>query len=396
VRQLGAEQDSTGSESGVGHILHVFPTFERGGAQSRVAAIINTLGSRLMHTVLALDGNYEAGKSLQHGTVVRYADAPRVRGNLGQVLAFADLIRSFRPDLVVTYNWGAINALAGARLAAVCPVIHTEDGFGADEAEKLKPRRVITRRLLLNSIFATVVPSRTLKAIALDRYRLNKDKVRLILNGIDTTRFSPGRNTELRRRLGIPDDNVVVGTVGQLRPEKNLLMLLRSFEALTTQDVTLMIVGGGNCRRDIEQAAIDRRLTEKVVFAGAITDPAPYYQAMNIFAMTSVTEQMPMALLEAMATGLPAVCTAVGDIPSMLDGSTAELIPSGDDRAYAGALTHLIERQDVRTQIGQKNRRRCITHYSLERMMSEYARLYQSAIRRQQACIQGLSSVPNA
>jgi glycosyltransferase involved in cell wall biosynthesis len=395
-KQPVGSQRELQSATGTGHILHVFPTFGRGGAQTRVASIINALGSRLLHTIIALDGNHEAGISLPQDAPVAYAKAPRAQGSLGQILAFASLIRSSRPDLVVTYNWGAMDAVAGARLAGVCPVIHTEDGFGADEAEKLKTRRVIMRRLLLNSIFTTVVPSRTLEAIAIERFKLQTAKIRLILNGIDTTRFCPGRSEGLRFQLSIPQDHIVIGAVGQLRPEKNLLMLLRAFEPIAARKATLLIVGSGPCRRELEQMVNERGLKASVIFAGAITDPRPYYQAMDIFAMTSLTEQMPMALLEAMSTGLPAVCTAVGDIPGMLEANSAELVQSGDDRGYASALALMTERQHVRETIGNKNRRRCIAHYSLDRMMAEYARLYQNAIRREPACIRDLSSVPNA
>jgi L-malate glycosyltransferase len=371
-----------------GHILHVFPTFSGGGAQSRVVSIIKSLESqgrlRLKHTIVALDGNHEAGKALQNDTNVKYVDGI-ARGSLGQVFALASLYRSVRPNLIITYNWGAMDAVIAAKLTRICPVVHTEDGFGVDEAETLKTRRILMRRVLLNTILLTVVPSRSLESIALNRYRLQRKKVRLIVNGVDTGRFFPGRNQYLRRQLNIPDESVVIGSVGQLRPEKNLMMLFRAFEPLATRNTKLLILGDGLCRRDLETMATDRGLMDSVVFTGAVPDPAPYYRAMDVFAMSSVTEQMPMALLEAMATGLPAVCTGVGDIPTMLEENPAEVVRGGKEEGYVAALRTMTERPDLRAELGRRNRSRCTAKYSLEQMIAEYSRIYDRGMRQQPA-----------
>src|SRR5204863_2495984 len=101
----------------------------------------------------------------------------------------------------------------------------------ADEASSLKWRRVLARRVLLNRIHMTIVPSQTLLDVAARRFRLRPDKVTLIPNGVDVAKFRPRREFEWRRACGIPDQAIVFGAVGWLRPEKNLQLLIRAFAA---------------------------------------------------------------------------------------------------------------------------------------------------------------------
>src|SRR2546430_17465070 len=114
------------------------------------------------------------------------------------------------------------------------------------------------------------------------------------------------------------------------------------------------------------------------MFVGQAVDPAPYYTAMDTFAMSSATEQMPNALLEAMACGLPAICTDVGDCREMLAaaGSPA-IIPPDDPAQYSAALATMAERADLRAVLGRANRARCVEHYPFDLMVRRHAALYE-------------------
>ncbi|MBV8820772.1 MAG: glycosyltransferase [Acidobacteriaceae bacterium] len=361
-------------------MLHVFPSFAVGGAQARTAALMAAFGPEWSHTVVSLNGNVEALRLVPSGVDVQCAEVVSKRSQFASPFEMARLIRRLEPDLLLTYNWGAMDAVMGAQLARACPVIHIEDGFGPDEATRLAARRVITRRLLLNRIHLTIVPSRSLERIALEQYRLRQERLQLILNGIDTVRFSPGVHPALRRDLGIAQGQFVFGFVGQFRPEKNLPLLLRAFADLDHPGSVLLLVGGGPLRAELEGMARELCRPGSVIFTGPVAPTAPWYRALDCLMLTSSTEQMPIALLEGMASGLAAICTDVGDIRNMLSARAPEVVPAADHGALVRSMRLLLENTALRQQIAHKNRSRAVTLYSADRMIAEHRLHYQKAI----------------
>lgn len=373
-------------------LLHVFSTLDPGGPQVRFADTVNALGDEFKHLVIAMDGRYGALARIRPGLSVEELPFPASRRTPVVPFVFRSFIRRLRPDLLLSYNWGAIEAVLGGILAGVCPVIHTEDGFGSDEAVRLKTRRVAARGVLLNLIHRTVVPSRTLLRIASDRYRIRSGKVQLIVNGIDTARFQPGPGEEVRRRFGIGAHELVFLYVGHLRMEKNLPLMVRAFLEARLANSKLILVGDGACRAELESIAQERDSGGQVILAGAASDPLPFYRAADVFLLSSTTEQMPLALLEAMACGLPALCTNVGDIAEMLDtAGSPELVASDDLIAYVAALGTLAGDPHLRARLGRKNRDRCLALYSEDKMISRYRDLYRGALRTKAPPLERLS-----
>ena len=359
------------------HIFHVFSTFCAGGPQVRTCTIMNALGQQFRHTVMATDGNFSALEKIAPDVRCSPLAPPPGKGSLLYARELSRSIRTVKPDLLITYNWGAMDAVLASRLSPVCPVIHAEDGFGADEADRLKRRRVWTRRLALGRIQALVVPSRTLMNIALGRYRVSEEKVLWIPNGVDIGRFRPGRNADWRRAWKLPDDAVVFGYAGRLGAEKNLSMMLRAFAGMGRADARLVLVGEGPCRAELEQLAAELGIAQQVVFAGPVTDTAPCYQAFDVFLMSSFTEQMSIALIEAMASGLPVVSTRVGDSDEVLGSPGPEcVVSSGDLEHYTRCLAGMYLDAGLRARLGAGNRERCVRYYSLEKMISDYRDLY--------------------
>jgi glycosyltransferase involved in cell wall biosynthesis len=366
------------------HLLHVFPTFETGGAQMRTVCLMNALARKYRHTVLAVNGNYAAGAVLNSGVVWEQGPAVPDRRPWKAAAFFRAQLRQRRPDLLLTYNWGAMDAQFGNLLPRrLCPALHVEDGFGPDEARGLKARRVWTRRVILPRIHKTVMPSRTLWRIAREIYRLPENKVELIPNGIDTVRFTPNRNEALRAELGLPPETVVLATVGTLRPEKDLGWLLARFKEACLPATRLIIIGDGPCRAALEQAAHEAGIAGQTLFAGAQKQIEQWLTAADIFVMSSVTEQMPLSLLEAMACGLPALCTNVGDTAAILNAVGAPEIHNRDDeRGYVESLRRLAAEAPLRAELGAKNRARAEAEYCQAGMVGHWDRLWREATRR--------------
>jgi glycosyltransferase involved in cell wall biosynthesis len=365
------------------HLLHVFPTFAAGGTQLRMAGIMNGMGSSVRHTVVALDGRLQAAAAVRAGIPFRTVAPPSGKGGLLYPLALRRMVKAAAPDLLLTYNWGAIDAALGAGLSPLCPVIHNECGFGPEEAAGMKTRRLLMRRLVLNRIYTTVVVSRGLLTIAREQFKLRPEKVRWIRTGVDAEKFQPGSEAGWRGRFGLSEKDLVFGYVGGLRAEKRLELLLSAFAQASVGNAKLVLIGEGNCRRDLQELVDGLGIADRVVFVGQVQDPRPWLRALDVFVMSSGTEQTPNALLEAMACGLPAICTDVGDCADILglSGQPA-VVPPGDLAAYVRALRAFAGNRELRLARGVANRQRVVTLYSSERMIREYAALYYAAAGR--------------
>ncbi|MEW6072671.1 MAG: glycosyltransferase [Planctomycetota bacterium] len=365
-------------------LLHVFATFVPGGPQVRTARLIAGLGPRWRHEILAMDGRVEAAALLAPEAGALLLPSLSRRGTVASVWALRALLRARKPDLVLTYNWGAIEAVAAARLAGRLPLLHHEDGFLPDELAGFKRRRILARRVLLRSARGVLVPSQRLQAIATGLWRVPAARVRWIPNGIALAGFSAGaRDLALRRELGIPADALVVGGVGHLRAEKNPVRLVEALAAMRA-GAHLLLVGDGPERGAVEARCAARGLSGRVHLAGHRAAPAPCYAAMDVFALPSDTEQMPVALLEAMASGLPVAATDVGDVRVILPPAQAEFVVPLAGAATAGRLAAALDRlaagADLRRHLGAENRARVAERYTEAAMLAAHRTCWEAAL----------------
>lgn len=366
------------------HLLHVFSTFAIGGPQIRFAALANSLGRKYRHTVIAMDGNYDATKAV--GDHVPFSIEPiLVRKSSGlslsNVLSGRRLLRQLRPALLCTYNWGAIEWCLANWPLSVCPHIHLEDGFGPDEAAGRQHwRRMAMRRLLLRRCEKVIVPSQLLHDIAISRWKLPKRDVVYLPNGIDCERFSRAPDGDLISSLGIGSEDLVVGTVAALRREKNLERLLRVFSALPKDiPAKLLIVGGGPEQPMLVEVAKTLGILDRTVMVGPLEEPAAILGRFDVFALSSDTEQMPNSILEAMAASLPVLATDVGDVRHMVDEKNVPFVfPVDDEAALQGGLLKLLTEPELRSALGRLNRDRVLVEYDLKKMVANYDVLFSS------------------
>jgi glycosyltransferase involved in cell wall biosynthesis len=350
-------------------MLSVFSTFAVGGPQVRFARLAAHLGSAWRHAVIAMDGDRRCAERLSPGLDVAFPEVVIAKGDmLGNVRRFRAALRSIGPDLLVTYNWGTIE-WAVANLLPIVRHVHVEDGFGPEERARQLPRRVWMRRLVLRRA-AVVLPSRTLERIAVETWRLPPSNIRYVPNGIDLARFRP-------RAPGPLAAEPVIGTVAALRPEKNLARLLGAVARVRAErPVRLSIVGDGPERPALEAYAAALGLSEAVTFHGHQGDPAPFYAGFDVFALSSDTEQMPISVLEAMASGLAVVATEVGDVPAMLSGENAALIVPANEAALAGAIARALDDAALRAAAGRANREKAEREFDEAAMCDRYARIF--------------------
>jgi glycosyltransferase involved in cell wall biosynthesis len=368
------------------HILHVFSTFVPAGPEVRTTQLIRALGRDYSHSIVAMDARTDARERLDATCHFEILEAPPKAGSFATVRRMRTLLRELQPDLVCTYNFGAFDTVMAARTLGLRALLHHEDGFNADEAQSFKARRVWARRLILPGVARVIVPSRKLEGIARKYWRLKEEKLRWIPNGVELARFAPrDGNSALRDALRIPRDAPLIGYVGHLRPEKNPARLLRAAARVERElGMHLLVLGDGPERAELERIAKSTpSLFERVHFVGHQSDPLPYYRAMDVFALSSDTEQMPVAMLEAMACGLPVAATDVGDVRAMLPEASREYVVEleAQETAWplAEKLTELLRDERLRASFGAKNRSQVEAHYSFTAMLAAYRAEYERA-----------------
>lgn len=369
-------------------ILHCHSTFAAGGKELRAVRLMNAFGDAAVHTVLSAEPQrLGARAAIARGIKVEFSgDAPSLTGapTPARLWRLSRYLRRF--DLVLTYNWGAFDAVMANHLFGGVPLIHHEDGFNEDEAEALKTRRNLYRRIGLPGALRLVVPSRRLETIALKAWGQTPARVARIANGVPVERFGkapePGAIPGFERRPG----EVVIGTAAGLRRVKNLPRLVRAFAAMRHKEARLVIVGEGPQSEAIAAEARARGVAARVLMPGFLPEPARWLGHFDIFALSSDSEQFPISLVEAMAAGLPAVATDVGDVPSILsDDNRPLLVEPEDEAAFAAALDSLADQPNLRRAIGEANREKAEAEYHEKAMIAAYARLYGEAIGRPDA-----------
>jgi glycosyltransferase involved in cell wall biosynthesis len=365
------------------HLLHVFPSYTYGGVPIRIAGVINHLGDRYRHTIFALDGNTAAASRLDPdlGAVVMDPAIDK-RKPIMSLFRIREILRGRAPDLLLTYNWGAIEWALVNRLSRVAPHIHFESGFGPDEIDGQISRRVRTRRIALAGTELLVVPSQTLVALARDIWRIEPTKIRYIPNGVDCDLFAGNGDPDCAPGFIRQDGEIIVGTVAPLRKEKNLLRLLRGFAAVAPRHNTrLLIAGSGDERPHLESSARDLGIESRVIFTGHVENPERVYPLMDIFAITSDTEQMPNTLIQAMAASRPVAAVDVGDVKVNLSpGNRALVVAREDPDGFSAMLDRLIGDAALRNSLAAENRNHVVTHYSLDRMLSAYQDIFDSTM----------------
>ncbi len=338
-----------------------------GGAQARFCAVANHHGPALRHAIVAMNSDLTCRARLRMDLEVRYPEVGVRPGDwLGNVNRFATLLRRLRPDVLLTHNFGSIEwALAASLPGWHGRHVHVEDGFGPEERERQLPRRVWARRLALRRA-VVALPSRVLVGLARTVWRLDETRLRYVPNGVDLARFAPGP-------VEAAEAGVVVGTVAGLRPEKNLARLLHAVAQVPA--VRLLVVGDGPERPALTALAQSLGLGERVAFPGLMANPEQAYRSMNIFALSSDTEQMPLSLLEAMAAGLPVAATDVGDVAGMVAGDNRRFVVPRDTAALAGALQELAADAELRQALGTVNRAKAAEEFDQARMFATWGEL---------------------
>jgi len=366
-------------------ILHLHSSFDVGGKELRCVRLINAFGQEFEHAIVSGDpARRSAAAVLDPNVRVAWPKFPSLSGKPwpARLKRLAAAMAGY--DLVCSYNWGAMDAALAHTLFAdvykLAPLVHHEDGFNEDEAGGLKASRNFYRRIALGRSAAVVVPSRTLERIALETWDQPRSKVRLIPNGIDTAALARRQKRDALPRVVKQKGELWVGTLAGLRKVKNLPALVRAFRGLP-EPWQLVIAGEGPERAAILAEAEACGVEHRVHLPGFVADPARAAGLFDIFALSSVSEQFPISVVEAMAAGVPIAAPRVGDIAAMVSSDNGPWLSApGDEAGLAQALHALAADPALRRRVGEANRARARAEYDEAGMIARYGALYRGLI----------------
>lgn len=363
-----------------------------GGAEARVLALATALGPQGCG-VACLVGSPLAERCRAVGLNPLELAAGKFSPHLPRALRSAASQGGF--DLVDAHNvqsylWSAAAFRSRPDRPALLATVHSSTRL--EQRSRLKGGLYErAERLALPAFDGLVVVSTYLRQ-ELQGWGLPADRLSVIPNGVRLDGLPAGDRQAVRQELGLRPADQVVGAVGRLEPAKGLVYLIEAAAQLAPQhpDLRVVIVGAGRLEGELHAAVRQHGLEQVVLFTGFRQDVTRCLQAFDLFALPSLTEGIPIALLEACASARPVVASRVGGVPEVIaDGEQGLLVPPGDVPALAQAITRLLDDPQLATRLGEAARQRIAARYSLESMLDGTCQAYRAALEQRRRSSRG-------
>ncbi len=374
------------------NVLHVIETLDVGGAEGVVVDLANHFSDRFRSTICCLKRSGPMASRLRPG--VEVIELGKEEGNdWGIPGRLARILRERRIHVLQSHNWAVFCESVAAGMLVRTPVrVHLQHGESAPPPAGLCGRLKRGLRFRVEEVLsraglhALVAVSEEVKSSLLRERRIPAGWVRVIRNGISLEPARTDQRTQKRREWGLSPDAFVVMAVGRLAAIKNHALLVRAFaRALPAagRPAALVIAGDGAERPSLERLIEERGLRDHVRLLGVRRDVRDLLLAADVFAVSSLSEGISVALLEAMAAGLPAVATRVGGNAEVVaDGETGLLVETGQEDPLARALLTLLGDETVRRRMGEAGRRRVERFFDLKKTVGAFEALYLEVLGR--------------
>lgn len=355
-----------------------------GGAEVLAGRLARQLRDRFGFLFVCLDELGTLGEELRAEGFPVHVLGRRPGVDCGCPLRLARLLRRERVDLLHAHQYTPFFYGVTARL--LCrrpPVLFTEHGRWHPDRPRRK--RLVANQLLLERRDRVVGVGEAVRRALVENEGIPAGRVGVIYNGIDLGAYPNGveRRLAVRREIGVEAGDFLIVQVARLDPLKDHLTALRTLERVARRrpDARLVLAGEGPQLPLLREFIAERNLAARVRLLGLRTDVPRLLAAADLFLLTSVSEGIPLTLIEAMAAGLPVVSTRVGGVGEVVaDGETGLLAPAGDDAALAENVLRLADDGELRRRLGRQGRERAAARFSEAQMVQRYADLYQEML----------------
>jgi len=361
-------------------ILHTIDTTGPGGAETVFVDLATRLPADRFRSVVVI-----RGKGWVHDELCRRGVSPVLVDAKGSfnwryLRSLAGLIRRHRVDLIQSHLLGANVYCSLAGLLTRVPVIATFHGgvdIGSGERFMGLKFAVINR-----GASGVVAVSESLRRELASRTRLDSQGIAVVYNGIDAGKFTRPHSASLRIQHGWPDDAVVVGCLGNIRPAKGYDILLRAAALLHKEHPELrFLVAGQGKNNALHRELVSQRdragLENHVKFIGFVDDPAEFLSNLDIYLLTSISEGFSISTIQAMAAGVPVIVTRSGGPEEIVThDNNGWTIDTGSPSAVAEAVRLLAGNRELREKLAQHARTHVLQTFGMETMISRYTEIY--------------------
>lgn len=366
-------------------VLFVVPDLRYGGAERHVATLLPRMDpQKFIPSVVCIGGEGELFAEVKAAGVDATAlFCGNKRHAPSALRGLISHMRRARPDVVAVWGYNAeiLGRIAARVAGARCTVVWVHAAAGGETRSVV--RRLadwILMRLTGTHYFGVAEAQRS---FIIEQLGCPAEKVHIIHNGVDPGQFDVEGDRSALADFGVDASNSVVGIVAALRVEKDHATLLRAAKTLLTDlpHTSILIVGDGPLREELENLCGDLGISQNVHFLGSRGDVARLLRTMDVVVLCSTTECFPMSVLEAMACARPVVCTDVGGVREMIqDGVTGYLVPARAPGQLAARLKDVLSDARVARRMGEAGRRRIENEFTLNESVSATERaLYEIA-----------------
>ncbi len=356
-----------------------------GGMWRHLETLVEEMGDEFEYVVACQDDPEQLERLSSRGLRARIVEMPPTIEPIADLRAARQLRRVIgleRPALVHSHN-----IHAGLLTSLVCLVTGRPPHVSTLHSIFVRPD-VTGIKAALYRLLGRLYASTTAYIICVSREIAQElppraaRRVTLIPNGIGRGQVTPaiGRSEALER-LGAGEGERILGYVGRLAPEKGVAYLLRMLAILRDERVRLVIVGDGPCEQDLRELTTDLGLDDRVVFTGFHAPVADYLQVFDLVVLPSIFEGLPLAVIEALAMGVPVVATAVGALPDVISDEVGALVPPEDPEALAKAVSDLLG-SDRLAGMSLRGKELVAREYTSAAMVTSTLAVYEGAMGR--------------
>jgi glycosyltransferase involved in cell wall biosynthesis len=373
-------------------VLHIITRLEFGGAQGNTIYTVSHLDKNIFDTKLIAGPGGILDEKVPPESITYAPSLVRRINPLKDFLALLelrDIIREENPAIVHTHSSkaGILGRLA-AFLAGVPVIVHTFHGFGFHERQLFLKKRFFIFLEKLCALFTDsfIFVSRSNMDYARDYNLCGGHKCSLIRSGIPLKNYPSRQNrTAKRRELGVPEDAILVVSLGNLKPQKNPGDFIAAARRLAGahKNAVFMLVGGGEGLEAARALAKEAGLERRLLFPGWREDSAEILSSADIFTLTSLWEGLPRSLVEAIKTGLPSVCYRTDGVADLLyDGANGYVVEQGDLYTFCLRLKELIVNPALRAEMAAKAVGADLSEFEINYMVRQQEALYIELLKK--------------